>query len=206
MLVRNTDSDTRKSQIDDTSIGERITRMRKARNLTQQQLADATGFGRGQVAKWENGLSELSPNHTMALADFFDVSCDYLLRGYEKEDLPLGKKLHLSQKSLDGLASLTDPEQVSGRAFAHFLERLHEMDDIGSMMYDAVELLTDYELYREGSLEDEDLGLLKSRRGNRIEKKTAAYGIINSLAMGMYCLLCEGARMEAKEYAEKEQP
>ena len=68
------------------TIHERITKLRKRKNLTQQQHADGIGYGRGQVAKWEKKLADPSIEHVLALADFFGVSCDYLLRGYEKAD------------------------------------------------------------------------------------------------------------------------
>ena len=39
------------------SIGERISTLRKERNISQGQLAEAVGVTRQAVSKWENDLS-----------------------------------------------------------------------------------------------------------------------------------------------------
>ena len=60
-------------------LSENIRSFRKARSLTQQQLADALGVTVGAVYKWEAGLSAPDLSLLVELADLFDTSVDVLL-------------------------------------------------------------------------------------------------------------------------------
>ncbi len=70
------------------------TRLRTLRETkgysSQQALADALGVAQSTVANWECGRRE--PNHetTLKLADFFEVTVDYLMG---RTDDPQGGKL-----------------------------------------------------------------------------------------------------------------
>lgn len=66
----------------DLKLSENIRAFRKARLLTQQQLADAMGVTVGAVYKWEANLSAPDLSLLVELADLFDTSVDVLL-GYE---------------------------------------------------------------------------------------------------------------------------
>lgn len=63
-------------------LSENIRVFRKARSLTQEQLAEALGVTVGAVYKWEAGLSTPDITLIVGLADLFDTSVDVLL-GYE---------------------------------------------------------------------------------------------------------------------------
>jgi len=63
-------------------LSKNIRAFRKARSLTQEQLAEALGVTPGAVYKWEAGLSTPDIRLIMELADLFDTSVDVLL-GYE---------------------------------------------------------------------------------------------------------------------------
>lgn len=66
-------------------LSDNIRAFRKARSLTQQQLADAMGVTVGAVYKWEANLSAPDLSLLVELADLFDTSVDVLL-GYEIKD------------------------------------------------------------------------------------------------------------------------
>lgn len=57
----------------------RLADLRKKRGLSQYELAKRLGCTRGQIGNYEQGTRE--PDHEMLtkIADFFDVSVDYLL-------------------------------------------------------------------------------------------------------------------------------
>jgi len=57
----------------------RLAELRSARGLTQQQLADLTGLTRGRLNNYEQGTREPDLVTLQSLADFFDVTTDYLL-------------------------------------------------------------------------------------------------------------------------------
>lgn len=67
----------------DLNIGTNIKRMRLAKGLTQEQLADLLGISTAAVSKWE--AKNTYPDITMLfpLAEIFDVSVDMLL-GYDE--------------------------------------------------------------------------------------------------------------------------
>ena len=62
------------------SIGKRIETLRKNKGITQQQLANDFHVRREVVTKWETGLQDLKTDNIVKLADYFGVTCDYLLR------------------------------------------------------------------------------------------------------------------------------
>ncbi len=60
-------------------IAQRIEDLMKNEKLTQMQLAKAIGVGQSSVSDWLNSKSEPSVENLWKLADFFDVSVDYLI-------------------------------------------------------------------------------------------------------------------------------
>ena len=69
----------------DMQLAANIRGFRKARKLTQEQLAEVLGVTPGAVYKWEAGLSIPDIGLIMEMADFFDTSVDVLL-GYRMKD------------------------------------------------------------------------------------------------------------------------
>ena len=75
-------------------IGLRISKLREKRGLSQKQLADeleknGLKVRRETVTQWENGSRDLKTEYTVKLADFFGVTCDYILRGIESENVDI---------------------------------------------------------------------------------------------------------------------
>lgn len=62
-------------------IGERITELRKERNMSQGQLARAMDVSRQAVSKWENDLSSPDSLRLIKLADLLDTDVEYLTTG-----------------------------------------------------------------------------------------------------------------------------
>lgn len=63
------------------SIGERIADLRKARNLSQGQLADALDISRQAVSKWENDQASPDTLKLVKLAEVLDTEVEYLATG-----------------------------------------------------------------------------------------------------------------------------
>ncbi len=60
-------------------INERIKELRIEKNLSQTQLAKKIGVSQKAIDYWERAVNEPKASYIIALADFFEVSCDYLL-------------------------------------------------------------------------------------------------------------------------------
>lgn len=59
--------------------GDRLRELREDRSLTQDQLAEHLKITRQQLSSYENGRFEPNMDTLVSIADFFDVSLDYLL-------------------------------------------------------------------------------------------------------------------------------
>ena len=60
-------------------IGDRIRDLRNQKRLSQTDLAKIINVSQQTVTKWETGKSEPSSSAINRLADYLDVSSDYLL-------------------------------------------------------------------------------------------------------------------------------
>ena len=58
---------------------DRLIKLRKELNLTQEELAQKIGYTRTAISAWEIGRNEPSNTDTIKLAEYFGVSTDYLL-------------------------------------------------------------------------------------------------------------------------------
>lgn len=61
-------------------IAENIARLRKENNETQIQLADAIGVSNKTISKWEKGESEPELIYVAAIAEYYGVSMDSLIK------------------------------------------------------------------------------------------------------------------------------
>lgn len=59
--------------------GDRIFQLRKSHGLTRKQLAVSTGMSEESVKCYERRSSKPAYDGLMSLADFFNVSIDYLV-------------------------------------------------------------------------------------------------------------------------------
>lgn len=68
-------------------LGARLKALRKAKNLTQKELAEKINVTHVSISGYENGNRTPDTETLQALADFFNVSTDYLL-GRDENNLP----------------------------------------------------------------------------------------------------------------------
>ena len=59
--------------------GQRIYELRNESKLSQLTLAKAIGVSQKAIDYWERGVNEPKASYIVLLADFFNVSADYLL-------------------------------------------------------------------------------------------------------------------------------
>ena len=61
------------------TLGEKLSKLRKEYNYTQEQLADILGVSRQSVSKWESDLAYPETDKLVRLGRIFGCSMDYLL-------------------------------------------------------------------------------------------------------------------------------
>ncbi|MBS5850880.1 MAG: helix-turn-helix transcriptional regulator [Firmicutes bacterium] len=58
---------------------ERLKELRQERNLSQTALAQIIGVSQKAIDYWERAINEPKATYIIRLADYFDISADYLL-------------------------------------------------------------------------------------------------------------------------------
>ena len=70
------------------TFGEKLTKLRKARGWTQEELAEQAGVSRQSLSKWESDAALPDTARVIILCDLFGVTADYLLRDKPQESTP----------------------------------------------------------------------------------------------------------------------
>ncbi len=69
------------------TLGDRIKQLRKALNLTQQQLADKVGVTYIQIGRYETAKSNASADVLQKIAGALNTTTDYLMNGANEDQL-----------------------------------------------------------------------------------------------------------------------
>ena len=67
------------------NIGERITQLRRSKDISQAELAKRLEVSRQAVSKWEQGTSSPDTNKLIQLAKILDTEVEYLATGTKPE-------------------------------------------------------------------------------------------------------------------------
>ena len=115
-------------------INQRLKAARKAKKLTQEQLAQLLQTTKGTISNYENGHSTPSNEMLVLLAEKLDVTADYLLgrsnnpNPLTKEETDIAKRLEKFKEELehsDGLAF--DGEPMSEEAKESLIESMEHI-------------------------------------------------------------------------------
>ena len=68
------------------TLGEKLSKLRKENNYTQEQLADILGVSRQAISKWESNITYPETDKLIRMSELFDCSLDYLLKDAEETD------------------------------------------------------------------------------------------------------------------------
>lgn len=66
------------------TLGDKISKLRKDNNYTQEQLAGILGVSRQSVSKWESNLAYPETDKLIRMSEMFQCSLDYLLKDDEE--------------------------------------------------------------------------------------------------------------------------
>lgn len=105
-------------------LGDRISKWRKQKKLTQEELAKKANVTKAAVSNYENGHSTPSNDTLVAIADALDVSTDYLLG---RTDNPNSESKELMGDSDFSIAFLGGPKEHLDEEEAAHLEKQLEM-------------------------------------------------------------------------------
>lgn len=108
----------------------KLSELRKSKGLSQIELAKILNVNQNTISRWENGDREPNPDMLKTIANYFQVSVDYLL-----ENEPLTNK-----KIPKDLRKILEEEEVTlnGRMMsAEDKEKIYKV--IEAMYYDAKE-------------------------------------------------------------------
>ena len=70
------------------TLGEKLQRLRKARGMSQEELAARMGVSRQAVSRWELNIALPDTENVVRLSELFGVTTDYLLKEREAEENP----------------------------------------------------------------------------------------------------------------------
>lgn len=88
---------------------EKLIELREKRKLSKKELAEKLGISAASVGYYESG--ERLPDISVAckIADFFNVTCDELLRGVQTENIAMFKEIGLEDEYIETLkAAVTE--------------------------------------------------------------------------------------------------
>lgn len=87
-------------------LGDKLKKLRMTRNLNQKEVAEAIGVSVGMVSKYESGLKNPSVDTLTKLADYYNVSIDFL-KGNENQmselEIEFPEGVQLLKKALNNL-------------------------------------------------------------------------------------------------------
>lgn len=125
--------------------GERLKQLRKEKKVSQKTLADALFISQQAIAKWESDKSSPNPETVRKIAEYFNVSTDYLLEVdsenkkappqsdgafepelTEKDELDISRRLDAMLSDLDksDSALMFDGEPLDDESRALLIESL----------------------------------------------------------------------------------
>lgn len=67
------------------TLGEKLTKLRRENNYTQEQLADILEVSRQAISKWESNITYPETDKLIRMSELFDCSLDYLLKDSVEE-------------------------------------------------------------------------------------------------------------------------
>lgn len=68
------------------TLGDKLSKLRKENNYTQEELSDVLGVSRQAVGKWESDITYPETDKLIRISELFNCSLDYLLKDTEETD------------------------------------------------------------------------------------------------------------------------
>lgn len=76
-------------EVIDLSLGERLSQLRNAKNLTQEEAATLLNISRSRIALYETDRRDVDTDTLRRLADFYNTTIDYIVGRDNISSIPL---------------------------------------------------------------------------------------------------------------------
>lgn len=110
-----------------------IKKLRKEKKLTQLELASKIDIALRTYSNYENGSVEPNIKTLIKLADFFEISVDYLIEHRQNNKIDLSGLTKTQKKIIDITCQLNEIQ--AGRVESYAIAKLEEQQDM-QMKYD----------------------------------------------------------------------
>lgn len=119
------------------SIGERITRLRKQRNMSQADLSRAMDVSRQAVSKWENDQTSPDTIKLIQLADVLDTEVEYLATGRTPayEQPPIVVNMVKTQEKIVEVEKIVDKPVIKKVTRVKYLRNPVEFAVLGGLCF-----------------------------------------------------------------------
>ena len=108
-------------------IGKKIATLRKENSMTQEQLAEKLSITVKHCSSVERGLSCLSLEKLIYVADLFDVSLDYLVRDFSDEE-----QEYIPQICLELFKNADNKERLLLKEYLSLYQRIKDQGNAAS--------------------------------------------------------------------------
>ena len=115
------------------TLGEKLSKLRKEYNYTQEQLADILGVSRQSISKWESDIAYPETDKLIKLGKLFECSMDYLLNDAvtEKQGLQAAEAEGFWDKFKKQFHERKSEKTVFGMPLYHIGKNAHGFFAIG---------------------------------------------------------------------------
>ena len=115
------------------TLGEKLSKLRKEYNYTQEQLADILGVSRQSISKWESDIAYPETDKLIKMGKLFECSMDYLLNEdiTEKKGLQPTEKESIWDKLKKQLHERRSEKMIFGMPLYHIGRNAHGFFAIG---------------------------------------------------------------------------
>ncbi len=114
------------SETEPKTVGERIKYLREKKGETQEKLGDAVGLSQKSISNIENGITPLALDNQIRIAEYFNVSHDYLCTGRNNDSILKLLEKYVSLKyttTSNGIESFDYPVLQINKVFFDYLIR-----------------------------------------------------------------------------------
>lgn len=96
-------------------VGDRLRELRKGQKISAEELAIVLGMSKQQVLRYETNKTDITSDLLIRIADFFDVSTDYLLGRADHQTPYYRKEPHVWYVDITMLFNKKLPAEWVGR-------------------------------------------------------------------------------------------